>query len=188
MKKYLFLLLITISLQARAQQVPDFSLVNVMNGSPFTLQTFPACAGLVVIFTSNTCPYDEYYRARIAKLSAAYGDRVPFVLVNSGIEPADAEDAMVRKGKQLNLSIPYLSDKNQTLMKALDAKKSSEVFLLKNTNGKFQVVYRGGIDDNPQVEADVRQQFLKDAIEQLIAGKKIEVPDNRAVGCNVRRL
>jgi hypothetical protein len=170
-----------------AQQLTDFKLVNVMNDQTVSAGSFPSCSGLVVIFTSNTCPYDEYYRARVAKLASSYTDKVPVLLVNSQTDPAESKENMVKKAKQSNFSFPYLEDKNQTLMTALDAKKTSEAFLLKNDGGKFTVVYRGAIDDNAQVEADVRHNYLRDAIDIMLANQRIETAEVRPVGCTLKK-
>ena len=172
---------------AIAQQVSDFSLTNVLNGKPVSLNTFPSCSGVAIIFTTNACPYDEYYRGRIAKLSNEYADKVPVLLVNSSADPVESAENMTRKAQQLGLSIPYLSDKDQSLMQQLGATKSPQVFLLKNDGGKFVVVYRGAIDDNAQVEADVRHAYLKDAIDIMLTNQKIATAEVRPVGCTIKK-
>ena len=86
-----------------------------------------------------------------------------------------------------DINVPYLADKDQVAMNALGVKKSPEVFLLKYSGGKFTIAYNGAIDDNPQVAKDVNQKFLKDAIDKMLGGQKIEVASNRAVGCSIRR-
>ena len=169
-----------------AQQVTSFTLNNVINGKPVSLDTYPSCSGIAIIFTSNTCAFDEYYRARIARLSTEYSDRVPVLLVNSGIEPAESEEAMAKKAAQLNLRVPYLADKDQALMKQLGASKTPQVFLLRNMSGTFSVVYKGAIDDNAQVEADVRHAYLKDAIDILLTNQSIQTPEVRPMGCSIR--
>jgi hypothetical protein len=187
MKTLVTILLSVLSLASFGQQVTDFKLVNVLNDQTVSAETFPSCSGLVVIFTSNACPYDEYYRARISKLSNSYQDKVPVLLVNSQPDAAESKENMVKKAKQANFSFPYLEDKNQTLMTALDAKKTPEAFLLKNDGGKFTVVYRGAIDDNAQVEADVRHSYLHDAIDIMLANQKIATAEVRPVGCNLKK-
>ena len=77
-----------------AQQVDNFTLNNVVNGRAVSLETYPSCSGIAVIFTSNACAFDEYYRGRIAKLATDYSDRVPILLINSSVEPADSEENM----------------------------------------------------------------------------------------------
>lgn len=172
---------------AIAQQVSDFSLTNVVNGKAVSLETYPSCSGVAIIFTTNACPYDEYYRGRIAKLSNDYADKVPVLLVNSSNDPVESSENMTRKAQQLGLSIPYLSDKDQSLMTQLGATKSPQVFLLKNESGKFRVVYRGAIDDNAQVEADVRHAYLRDAIDIMLTNQKIATAEVRPVGCTIKK-
>lgn len=179
--------LVFATLISRSQTLQDFSLTNVVNDHQVSLNTFPSCDGLVFIFTSNACPYDEHYRDRIKKLASAYRDKVPVLLVNANIEPAEAIPAMKAKSRDYGVEIPYLADKNQLLMKQLGATKSPQAFLVKNDNGKFTVVYSGAIDDNAQVEADVRHAYLKDAIESLIAGQPVKNPEIRPTGCTIRR-
>ncbi|MBK7653716.1 MAG: hypothetical protein IPJ20_27545 [Flammeovirgaceae bacterium] len=72
-------------------------------------------------------------------------------------------------------------------METFGARKTPEVFLLSMAGGKFTVVYSGAIDDNPQTASDVKQTFLKDAIEKLLAGQKVDVAVERVAGCTIRR-
>jgi hypothetical protein len=180
-------LLLTPTVGIYAQQVQNFSLTNVTNGKVLSLANYPSCTGIAIIFTSNSCAYDDYYRTRIGKLSRDYQDKVPMLLVNSSPDAIENTENMTRKAQQLNLSIPYLADKDQTLMQSLGATKSPSVFLLKNEGGKFTVVYKGAIDDNAQVEADVRHAYLKDAIDILLTNQKIETTEVRPVGCTIKK-
>lgn len=170
-----------------AQVVPNFQLTNVLNGQTVSLDTYPSCEGMVLIFTSNTCPYDEYYRKRIEQLSQAYQDKVPVLLINAHREPDESPEKMAARGKAMNLRLPYLADKEQTLVTSLNVKKSPEAFLLKNDNGKFAVVYRGAIDDNAQVAGDVNHHYLRDAVDIMLSNQRIETPEVRPVGCNLKK-
>ena len=183
----LWALLIYLPGEVDAQVVTNFRLTNVLNGEPVSLDTYPLCDGMVIIFTSNACPYDEYYRKRIDQLSRSYQDKVPLLLVNAHTEPDESVERMKEKAKALNLRVPYLADKDQTLMANLNVKKSPEAFVLKNDNGKFTVIYRGAIDDNAQVEADVRHHYLQDAVDIMLSNQKVETPEVRPVGCNLKK-
>lgn len=187
MKTLIAILLFGASFATTAQELKPFSLTNVLNNETISPQTFPACEGMVIIFTSNTCPYHDYYASRIIKLSEAYHDKVPVLLVNSGTDAAEGKDSMVKKARSMNITVPYLEDKDQSLMTNLDARKAPEAFLLKNNGGKFTVVYRGAIDDNPQVESDVRKNYLRDAIDIMLSNQKIETREVRPVGCNLKK-
>jgi hypothetical protein len=188
MKKF-FLIIVFCStlLPLCAQQLENFALTNVINDQKVGLDTYPSCSGIIIIFTSNVCPYDDYYRARIKKLSSDHQDKVPVLLVNSSVEPAESVESMKAKAKQINMTLPYLADKDQLLLQRLGATKSPQAFLLKNSGGKFSVVYSGAIDDNAQVEADVRKSYLKDAIDIMLSNQQIATPEIRPAGCTIRK-
>ena len=174
-------------LTSHAQEIANFSLKNVVTDTDVSLDTYPSCSGIVLIFTSNACAYDEYYRARINSLSKEFQDKVPVLLINSGVDPIESIDNMKRKAQQLSLTAPYLADKDQTIMQRLGATKTPQAFLLKNNGGKFSLVYSGGIDDNAQVPGDVRHAYLKDAIDIMLTNQKIETSGMRPVGCSIRK-
>jgi hypothetical protein len=180
----LFALLVVVGF---SQQVQNFSLKNVVNGQNVSLETYPSCEGLLIIFTSNSCPYDEHYRNRIKRLSTEISEKIPVILVNSNTEPAESDENMAKKARELGLKVPYLADKEQVLMQQLGAAKSPHAFLLRNNNGKFSVVYKGAIDDNAQVESDVKHAYLKDAIDIMLANQTITTPEVRPAGCTIRK-
>jgi peroxiredoxin len=182
-----FLLAVISLSSAFGQQVQNFTLPNVLNGQNVSLDTYPSCQGIVIIFTSNSCPYDEHYRNRIKKLVTDFQDKVPVLLVNANTEPAESNENMIKKAQQLGIKIPYLADKDQLLMQRLGATKSPQAFLLKNNNGKFTIVYNGAIDDNAQVEADVKHAYLKDAIDIMLANQNVTTAEVRPAGCTIRR-
>lgn len=165
-------------------EVKNFSLPNVLNGKSVSLDQFANMSGVAVIFYSNECPYDNYYKDRIRSLISSYSSKVQFLLINSYQEPAESIDKMAIHNGDLN--VPYLADKDQLVMTDLGARKSPEVFLLKSTSGKFTVFYNGAIDDNAQVEKDVSVSYLKNAIDQLLANQAAP-ESNRAVGCSIRK-
>jgi len=113
--------------------VKDFQLTNVMSNTAVSLGAYNNAQGLILIFTSNACPYDEYYRDRIGKLATAY-QNVPVVFVNSLVEPGESLEEMITHGKRWGVKVPYLADKEQILMTNLGVKKTPEAFLLKNQN------------------------------------------------------
>ena len=166
--------------------IQNFTLVNVADSKMVSLDSYPTCSGLVVLFTGNNCPYDAYYTARVKSLIAAYQGKIQFMLINSYVEPEESIEKMKEKYNAWGLSVPYLADKDQLVMESLGAKKSPEAFLLKNTGGKYSLAYAGALDDNPQVEKDAKQNYLKNAIDKLLAGQSPDV-SVRAAGCTIRR-
>ncbi len=167
-----------------AGQVADFTLTNVMNDKTVSLANYKSSNGVVVIFIGQTCPYDNYYHGRITALINEYNSKTPVLLINA--HPKETAEQMRTFGKGEDFSVPYLADKDQVAMTILGAEKSPSVFLLKNEGGKWMKVYEGAIDDNPQVETQVKEQYLKNAIEALLSGGGIAEKIHRPVGCSIR--
>lgn len=187
MKHVVTLLSILITASAFSQQVQNFSLPNVLDGKNISLSDYSSANAVVIVFTVNSCAFDDYYMDRIKALAQQYQSKVPFLLVNSDADAGESPDNMIKRAQQLSLTLPYLADKDQSLMQSLNAHKSAETFLLKNSNGKFTVAYRGAIDDNPQVATDVKRFYLKEAVDRCLAGQAIDAPEVRPVGCNIRK-
>jgi len=187
MKNLVIGLLCIISYSSFAQTVQDFTLINIADGKSVSLNGFTNCQGIAVIFTSNECPYDQQYRKRINELNDKYKGTIQFLLINSHTEQRENAKAMAQKYPGWGLAIPYLADKDQIAMDCMGAKKSPEAFLLKKSGQNYTIAYHGSIDDNPLVTSDVNKAYLNIAIEQMLANKKIEIPDNRAAGCTIRK-
>jgi peroxiredoxin len=186
MKRLILLLLIAASGYAQAQNaIQNFTLTNVVNGKTVSLEQYSSLPAVVVLFTGNECPYDNYYKDRVKQLIDSYSGKVQFLLVNSYDDPQETTEKMAIH--YTDLSVPYLADKDQTVLENFGARKSPEVFLLKPDAGKFSIVYSGAIDDNPQVATDTKQNFLREAIDKTLAGQKVEVVNNRTMGCTIRR-
>jgi thiol-disulfide isomerase/thioredoxin len=187
MKNFVIGMMWLMSYSGFGQTVQDFTLVNIVDGKNVSLNGFTNCQGIAIIFTSNECPYDQQYRQRINELNDKYKGTIQFLLINSHTEPRENAKAMAQKYQGWGLTIPYLVDKDQIAMDCMGAKKSPEAFLLKKNGSNYTIAYQGSIDDNPLVTADVGKAYLSLAIEQMLANKKIEITENRAAGCTIRK-
>ncbi len=79
-----------------------------------------------------------------------------------------------------------LKDFSQTLAKRLGATRTPEVFLF---NDAHQLVYHGHIDDQYTVthrRPIAQKHSLKNAIQQVIDSKKVEVASTKATGCVIQ--
>jgi hypothetical protein len=188
MRVHLIAFLILNSIATLAQPpVKSFALTDVTSGSSVSLDDYASSSGVVVLFTSNACPYDTYYTERLTSLMNSYSGKVPFLLVNAHLDPEESEEKMKVKASAWSFKVPYLADKNQIALSALSARRSPEAFLLKHVKGNFVVLYSGAIDDNPQEPGAVTAQHLRNAIDDLLAGKQGVHPQQRAVGCSIRK-
>lgn len=187
----ILLMFLTTASAQKVINVNHIALTNAVTKQQVSLSEYQNSRAIAIIFTSNYCPYSKLYEDRIEKLAASYADKgIQFVLVNSNNPAASKDDSleeMAKKANSRSFSFPYLADKEQKLQLALGASKTPEVFLVRPQSNEFQVIYSGAIDNNPQVEKDVSKHYLKDAIENVLKGKEIQVKNIRTTGCMIKK-
>ena len=165
---------------------PEFTLPGV-DGKDCSLASFKDKKAVVVIFTCNHCPYVQAYEERLISIQRDYGPKgVQLVAINandgSGY-PEDSFDNMVKRAQKRGYNFPYLRDENQRVARAFGAEYTPEAFVL---NSKFAVRYMGRIDDNWQHPDKVRSHTLREAIDAVLAHKKVENPITHAIGCTIK--
>lgn len=144
--------------------------------------------GLLVMFSANGCQYVlENEQRTVAICEYALKNKIGVILINSNEAQRDKEDsyeAMKAYATGLHYSWPYVIDKDNKVADAFDARRTPEIFLFdKNLN----LSYHGAIDDNPVNELAVTRQHLREAINEMVAGKNITVKETRGVGCIIMR-
>ncbi len=162
------------------QDIPNASLARKVDGQSVVLSECIGCAGVVVIFTSPDCPFDGYYVDRMRSLIERYAGKVSFYFINPAESAETAPSATFT-------ALPLYTDPQQLLIKILDPRKTPEAFLLKKQSTKLTLVYRGAIDDNPQMSTAVTQPWLQIAIDNLLEGKAPGQAEVRATGCTIRK-
>lgn len=173
---------------APGSPAPDFSLPDAVSGKNISLADHKGQKAIVLIFTSNYCPYSRLYEDRINNLAGQYKNQgVSFLLINSNDASQNKEESEASmKEKAQESGLPYLSDKQQVMAKKYGATKTPEVYVLAPQNGNFVVFYSGAIDDNPQIAADVREAYLQQALDSILTGKTAVVKTKRPVGCMIK--
>lgn len=140
----------------------------------------------VVAFLGTECPLARLYAPRLEQLQQRFGGSgVEFVAINSNTQDAMTEIAAF--ARQLNLTYPLLKDRKHEAADMFAAVRTPEVFLL---DAEHIVRYRGRIDDQYVIgiqRGKPQREDLAVAIEELLAGKPISVPETEAVGCYIGR-
>ena len=120
-------------------------------------------------------------------LQREFGDRgLALVAISSNDAenyPEDSFDAMKARAAEQGFNFDYLYDEDQSVLNAYGAERTPEVFLF---DAERRLVYHGAIDDSRDEEG-VTQEYLKDAIEAVLAGEEPTVGDTPPVGCTVKR-
>ena len=101
--------------------------------------------------------------------------------------PTDAihRTALARFAATHGIRFPLLRDIGGAVAAQLGARRTPEVVVL---DDRRQIRYRGRIDDQYAVgsrRAEPRSHDLRDALEDLLAGRPVSRPETEAVGCPI---
>lgn len=166
-------------------KVPDFNLPAV-DGKSYSLNSFDEKKALIIVFCCNHCPYVQAYEERIKQIQKDYEKDLQVVAINSNEDinyPEDSFEEMKKRSTQRQFNFPYLRDETQQIAKAYGATHTPEIFLF---DKERKLAFHGKIDDNWQDEKNVRSRYLRNAIEELLAGKTISVPETFTIGCTIK--
>ncbi|QNJ98201.1 thioredoxin family protein [Constantimarinum furrinae] len=169
----------------------NINLKNV-DGKMVSYDDYPNADGFIVIFTCNTCPYAVASEDRIIALDKEFKTKgYPVIAINPNnpeVQPDDSYELMQKKAKEKGFTFPYLYDESQSVYATYGATKTPHVYLLQKTaDGDRIVRYIGAIDDNVRDGSAVKDRFLANAVNQLIAGTEVTVKETKAIGCSVKQ-
>jgi peroxiredoxin len=166
-------------------QVPSFNL-PATDGKIYSLESFAQKKALVVIFSCNHCPYVQAYEDRIMEIQKDYVKDLQIIAISSNEDenyPEDSFEKMKERASMKGFNFPYLHDATQSVAKAYDATHTPEIFLF---DSERKLVFHGKIDDNWQEPQNVKSKYLRNAIDELLAGKQISVPETFTIGCTIK--
>jgi peroxiredoxin len=165
---------------------PDFSLPGTDNKT-WSLASFKEAKALCVVFSCNHCPYVKAYEGRFVKLQAELGPRgFQLVAINANDAegyPEDGFEAMQARSREQGFNFPYLRDETQSVARAFGAVRTPHVFLF---DAGRSLAYVGRIDDHWDEPDKAGKHELRDAVEDVLAGRPVAVPETFAVGCSIK--
>lgn len=170
---------------ALGEEIPGFSL-PATDETTYTLESFAASPYLTIIFLANHCPYVGAWEDRIIALAQEYADRdVAFAAISSSDVrkfPADSPEKMRQRAEDRGYPFPYLYDADQSAARAFGATRTPEVFLFDHDR---RLRYHGAVDSDWEEGADI-EQYLREALDALLAGKSPALPETPPVGCSLK--
>jgi peroxiredoxin len=172
------------------RQVADFTLRDTY-GRPVSLGDLAGSRLVVVAFLGIDCPLVRLYGPRLEVLSQAYNqEEVGFIGIN-----ANKQDTPTRLGafaKRYGLKFPILKDADSSVADAFGAIRTPEIFVL---DEQRVIRYWGRVDDQYGFTSGVgyarpkaTRNDLKEAIDELLAGKPVSVAVTDAPGCHIGRV
>lgn len=167
----------------------DFKLKNI-DDTMMSLSDFPMADGYIVIFTCNHCPYSVAYEDRIIALDKEFKSQgYPVIAINPNnpnAYPEDSFENMKKRAAAKGFTFPYLFDAGQKIYPQYGATKTPHVFLLKKEDGDNIVKYIGAIDDNHKDASAIKNDYLRNAVNALIANEPIQQTKTVAIGCSIK--
>lgn len=173
---------------------PDFSLPGV-DGETYSLESFKESKLLVVLFTCNHCPTAQAYEDRIMEFHNDYREKgVALVAISPNSAEAvrldelgytdlgDSLDDMKLRAEEREFQFPYLYDgETQETSEEYGVLATPHVYVF---DEERKLRYVGRIDDN-ELRTPKRQD-LRMAVDELLAGKDVSVPETRVFGCSTK--
>ncbi len=155
-----------------------------LDGREHRFSDFANQRALVLVLTGTGCPLCLKYAPTLADLEAAYRDRsVSFVFINPNESESEAD---IRQAIQTHgFQGVYVRDVSRRLVRALDARTSTEAFVL---DAARTLMYRGAVDDQYGLGYSVdspRQTFLTDALDAVLQGDRPRIAATWAPGCEL---
>jgi peroxiredoxin len=136
----------------------------------------------VLCFLGTECPLARVYGPRLQRMSDEYESRgVRFIGINSNIQ--DSMEELRSYASAHEIRFPVAKDYDRSVAVQIGATRTPEVFVIDRGGA---VRYQGRIDDQYQpgiARAEATEHDLKDAVEQLLAGRPVNKSRTTAVGC-----
>jgi peroxiredoxin len=160
--------------------VPDFKLKTADGKEEYTLSQFKDKI-VVIEFIATRCPYSRQQDAVIRQICADYkGKGVVFLGINSNQQEPAAEVA--KHQQDAKLGFPVLKDWNNVVADVFKATHTPHIFVV---DAKGILRYQGAIE--PQ-EAEERTSFLRNTLDDLLAGKEVRLKKTQQWGCTIKRV
>lgn len=179
--------------QAEKAQVgkpaPDFTLLD-LDGKEHTLSSYTAQGNVVVLEWFNPlCPFvKKHYNHPSDTMNAMVkgweGERVVYLRINSA-DPSTVtgNPETLRKGVQdFEITTPLLLDPTGVVGKRYGAKRTPEMYVI---TSEGVLAYHGAIDDDNTARAPGKTNYVKQAVDAVLAGKEVPTPTSTAYGCSI---
>ena len=169
--------------------IEDFKLKNI-DDKMVSLSDYTDAKGFIIVFTCNMCPYSVANEDRIVALDKKYKELgFPVIAINPNDPKASRGDSfedMKVRASEKGFTFPYLFDEGQKVYPKFGATKTPHVYIVSKKTMKVE--YIGAIDNSSRNADNVTEKYVEDAVDTLLAGKKLTKTATRAIGCSIKVL
>jgi len=169
-------------------KAPAFRLPGV-DGRERSLDEIRGAKATIVVFSCNHCPYvvlNEDRLIAVARDYAAKGVGMAAINSNDAIGyPEDSFDEMKKRAASKGFPFAYLRDESQAVARAYGAERTPHLFVF---DRDLTLAYTGAVDDDSSYKTrkPVEKPYLRDALDDLIAGRAVRTPETHAIGCTIK--
>jgi hypothetical protein len=140
-----------------------------------------------LFFVTNDCPVSNYYAHEIRRICEDYAGRgVGCALVYTDPTLTDAQ-AKAHAAEYGHGSYPKFIDRQHDLVKATGAAINPTAVVIRADGA---IAYRGRIDNSfaaiGKQRRVVTEHDLRDALDQVLAGKPVAKPEAPPIGCYIQ--
>jgi len=161
--------------------IDDFTLPDV-DGKEHSLKSLMGKKGVVILFIATKCPVSNAYNERMEQLAQDYKAKgVTVIGINSNFNES-ATDVKAHAAEK-HLTFTILKDEGNKIADRLGANRTPEAYVLDANN---KLVYHGRIDNSQRAEG-ITSNDLRDALEEMAAGKAVTKTGGAAFGCSIKR-
>jgi peroxiredoxin len=167
---------------------PPFALQDVVTGQQYSLDSFAAKTGLLVMFICRHCPYVVHVEQELARLGHDYQDTNVGIIAISSNDPIsypdDAPPKLREMAIRLGFTFPFCHDETQEVAKAYRAACTPEFYLFDRAR---RLVYHGQLDESrPGNNKPVTGRDLRAAIETVRSDKPVDRNQKPSIGCSIK--
>ena len=163
-------------------RVENFRLLD-QTGQSHELFYHSDASAIVFMVQGNGCPIVRNAMPTFKTIRDTYADKgIQFFMLNANLQ--DNRGSINQEAEAFGYDMPILIDQTQIIGEALDLVRTGEVFVVDPKT--WSIVYTGAIDDRLTYENQKEQasnHYLRDAIDDLLAGQSVELASTNAVGC-----
>ena len=159
-----------------------------LDGRPFDLRQSSKGPVHVAVFVRSDCPISNRLAPVVRKLCQDFQSQgVDFYLIY--VDPHEKPDAIRAHLREYEYPCPGLRDPEHTFVAQTKATVTPEAVVF---DGNWSIAYRGRINDQFEDFGKMREMAtkndLQEAIAATLAGKPVEEPVTKAIGCYIDDL
>jgi peroxiredoxin len=165
-------------------KVDDFSIANYDGKNYNLVETLKSSdKGVIVIFWSSECPFVQPYNDRINDYVKDYTEK-GFTVWAINSNNTESTDAVKEHASKNKYTFPVLKDNNNVVADLFGSSRTPEAFVI---NKDQTILYHGRVSDNKSA-AEQSTHDLKNAVDEISAGKDVSVKETKSFGCGIKRV